>query len=335
MGGIRAKYKREGEAKKLNALALWEEVGDYPTPDTFKIGREISLQLAKVERDLFTDIEERESGNYIVSGLSRKVTEMDFSAFSLAVGQILYRQSYQSGNTDTNSGLTQTIAPRLKDQTGHTYYGGEIVTTLKDLCRYAYGEEDPNKVQRAAMVTLIDTLHSTPVGVTFPNGDKIEAHLCVKMGRYTRKKDGAVFYHLILNPIFCENVRRNFSEFPQDITMRLTASTKQKTDAHYKLLLLLGRQDRRKPFIRNIDTLLEELGLIEAYKKDTTRTEKKLLKLFGDMKKMGLLKDFQTETYISRRKKRISKVTFTINPDFVKKAKDDEQEQSTGAGAEG
>ena len=329
--GARPKIKKE-EAKTSNVLDLWEEVGDYPTPDTFKIGREVSLQLAKVERDLFTDLEEKESGNYIVSGLSRKVTGMDFSAFSLAVGQILYRQSYQSGYTDTNSGLSQNIAPKLLDQTGHTYYGGEIVTTLKDLCRYAYGEEEPNKVQRAAMATLIDTLHSTPVGITFPNGDKVEAYLCVKMGRYTRKKDGAVYYHLVLNPIFCENVRRNFSEFPQDVTKRLTATTKQKTEAHYKLLLLLGRQDKRKPFVRNIDTLLEELGLMEAYKINTSRTEKKLLSLFEDMTKVGIITSYETETFTSRKKKRISKVTFTINPNFTKKAKDDEKEQTAGAG---
>lgn len=333
--GATYRPKKRKQLKAPDILDIWEERDGKPTPDTFKLSRTGYLQLEKVQRDLFTDMEERESGNYIVSGLSLKVTGLDFSAFSLAVGQILYRQSYQSGNTDTNSGLTKVLAKRVSEQTGKDYYGGEIVTTLNELCRYAYGEDKPSTQQKTAMTTLIDTLHSTPVGITFPNGDKIELTLCAKMGTYTRKRDGAVTYHLILNPIFCENVKRNFSEFPQDITMRLTASTKKKTDAHYRLLLLLGRQDRRKPFVRYIDTLLEELGLTEAYKANPSRTEKKLLKLFEDMNKIGLLKDFpQTETYISRGKKRISKVTFILNPDFVKKAKDDEPEQNTEAEAE-
>lgn len=314
------------EDKSQNALEIWESVRDKPTPETFKMGRAITLQLAKIERDLFTDLEERESGNYIVSGLTRKVTETDFYAFSLAVGKILYNQSYQSGNIDTNSGLTKLVAPKILDQTGHSYYGGEIITTLKDLCRFAYGEETPNKVQRAAMATLIDTLHNNPVVVTFPNGDEIEAYLCVKMFRRKREKDNAIYYHLILNPIFCENVKRNFAEFPQDITNRLTAVVKQKTEAHYRLLMLLGKQDKDKPFTRNINVLLDELGLMEAYKKDRGRTEKQLLALFDNMREMGVIKDYNTETTIVRRKERISKVRFILIP----KAKKNEQEQITG-----
>ena len=34
---------------------------------TFKIARDAILQFAKVERDLFTDMEEAESGNFIIS----------------------------------------------------------------------------------------------------------------------------------------------------------------------------------------------------------------------------------------------------------------------------
>ena len=334
MGGIRARYKKR-ERKELETpkiLSLLEDVEGNSLPDTFKVGREAIFQLAKIQRDLFTDIEERGSGNYIVSGLPLKITGTDFSAFSFAVGQILYNQSYQSGNTDTNSGLSKQIAPKMRDQTGRTCYGGEIVASLKDLCRYAYGEEEPNKIQRAAMATLIDTIHSTPVTITFPNGDKVKTFLCVKMGVYTRAKDGAVTYHLILNPIFCENVKRNFAEFPQDLTKRLTAVTKKKTEAHYRLMRLLGLQDKRKPFVRHIDTLLEDLGLLETYRKDAARTEKKLLNLFGDMIKVGIITGYQTETYTSRKKQRISKVTFTLNPNFTKKAKEDEAEQTTEAG---
>lgn len=45
-------------------------------PITFRMGRDAHLQLAKVKRDLFTDLEEKESGNYIVSGLERSVSNL-------------------------------------------------------------------------------------------------------------------------------------------------------------------------------------------------------------------------------------------------------------------
>ena len=328
MAGYKNEKQEEGQKRKHSPdiRERWEQVENNPTPPTYKLGRNAIFQIAKIQRDLFTDIEEMESGNYIVSGLPRKITGTDFSAFSFAVGHILYNQSYQSGNTDTNSGLSKQIALKMRDQTGHTYYGGEIVASLKDLCRYAYGEEEPNKIQRAAMATLIDTIHSTPVTITFPNGDKVKAFLCVKMGVYTRAKDGAVTYHLILNPIFCENVKRNFAEFPQDLIKRLTAITKQKTEAHYRLIRLLGLQNKRKPFIRWIDQLIEDLGLTEAYKVQRSRTEKQIKKLIKEMEALGIIiPPTEIETDMVGRKERISKVTFHLNPNFVRIEKPDEQ----------
>ena len=326
MADFQPKNKRKAQEQSADLLDRWAAIEWNSLPETFKVGRDASLQLAKIQRDLFTDMEEQQSGNYIVSGLPRKITRTDFSAFSFAVGQILYNQSYQSGNTDTNSGLSQQIAPKMRAQTGHTYYGGEIVASLKDLCRYAYGEEEPNKVQRVAMATLIDTIHSTPVTITFPNGDKVEASLCVKMGVFTRAKDGAITYHLILNPIFCENVKRNFAEFPQDLMKRLTAVTKQKTEAHLRLTMLLGLQDKRKPFVRRIDQLIEDLGLTEAYKAQRTRTEKQIKKLIKEMEALGIITPpTKIETDIVGRKERISKVTFHLNPNFVRVEKPDEQ----------
>lgn len=316
---------RQHKVKAPQIFDLWERAESQPTPATFIVGRDVTFRLAEVERNLFTDIEEKDSGNYIVSGLTRKVTGRDFYAFSMGVGQILSNQSQQMGNKETNSGLTQQIAPKILDQTGHTYYGGEIVATLNELCWRSYGERKPSTRQREAMATLIDTLHSTPVTITFPNGDIIEANLCVKMGRYIRKKDGAIYYHLILNPIFCEGVKRNYSEFPQDVTMRLTAVSKTATEAHYRLLLLLSRQIKSKPFVRNIDVLLEDLGLTEAHRKDRERTEKQLLTLFEDMKKpeLGIITSYKVGTTTIRRKERITKVTFHLNPNFVRKSQAD------------
>ena len=118
-------------------------------PQHFKLARDAALQLSKVERNLFTDMEEAQSGNYIISGLTKQVTELDFTAFTFAVGQILYNQSYQSGNEDINSGLKREEAKNLSRKTGETLYNGSIVTSLNELCRLAYGVKEPSTVKAA------------------------------------------------------------------------------------------------------------------------------------------------------------------------------------------
>lgn len=104
-------------AKKEREDILYLEEGKKQVPQTFRMGREVHLQFAKVKRDLFTDLEEQESGNIIVSGLD-KVSKTDFMAFGIAVTQVLYNQSYLSGNLQTNSGKSKTIAQKLSKTMG-------------------------------------------------------------------------------------------------------------------------------------------------------------------------------------------------------------------------
>ena len=184
-----------------------------PEPPFFKVGRYAALQLSRVERNLFTDMEEAESGNYIISGLTKQVTELDFTAFTFAVGQILYNQSYKSGNEDINSGLKREEAKNLSKKTGETLYNGSIVTSLNELCRLAYGVQEPTTELKKKMATLIDTIDKKPVEIKFPNGDKLESKLCVTMNKYTREKDGAILYDLYLNPIFGSQIQNNLENY--------------------------------------------------------------------------------------------------------------------------
>lgn len=329
MADYRPKDKQH-KSEESHAEKKWRKIANYPTPDTFKIGREVSFQLAKVERDLFTDMEERESGNYIVSGIERKVSLTDFEAFRLGIGQILYNQSYQSDNKDTNSGVSKTKARKLSKDTGHTYYVGEVIFSLNDLCRYAFGTE-PTKRDKEAIATLIDTLHDTPVIIQFPNGDIAEMPLASKMGKFTRAKDGAISYWLYLNPIFCENVKNNFAEYPQDFTKNLAEVMKEnkvrRTGAIYLLVELLGKQDKRQTFIRTIGQLLYDLNLIDAYSANPTRTEKQLI-LYCDIlkhKKIKLLKDYEIERVETRKRKPITKVTFHFDPSFTRRERSPKQ----------
>lgn len=298
-------------AKKEREDILYLEEGKKQVPQTFRMGREVHLQFAKVKRDLFTDLEEQESGNIIVSGLD-KVSKTDFMAFGIAVTQVLYNQSYLSGNLQTNSGKSKTIAKKLSNTMGVDMYVGDIEVSLKDLCRYGYGEIEPTSKQKKTMASLIDTLHSTPVVVTYPNGDTSENILCAKMGKYTRAKDKAIVYNLHLAPIFCCNVVKNFGELPQNIIKRIKDSSKRITEAHYVLAELLGIQKKGSTFTRYIEKLVDELGLTDVYKAQRTRTEKQLVTLFDTMEKVGLIIQHTEEYDILRGKKYMSKVTFQI-----------------------
>ena len=52
------------------------ELGKLLNPErsllpTFKVGRDSALQMAAIERNLFTEMEEENSGKYRISGLER------------------------------------------------------------------------------------------------------------------------------------------------------------------------------------------------------------------------------------------------------------------------
>lgn len=283
-------------------------------PATFKMGRQVSMQLQKIERDLFTDLEEKQSGNYIVRGIEKKVSEYDFHAFSIAMAKILYNQSYQSGNEKENSGVMRKAVTGGKN----TRYAGSVVATLNDICKEAYGADTPSTEQRKAITTLLETLHQNKVHIDFPNGDTLDATLCATMGIYTRKEDGAVTYALTLNPIFCEAVENNFGLLPQDTIKRLALTTNRQTAAHLKLLKLLAMQDKRKSYVRYFTEILKDIGLEDAYKANTARTEKQVLNIFDTMVKVGIVSTYSTDTIKKKGKDRVDKVTFELNPDFNK-----------------
>ena len=281
-------------------------------PPTFRMGRDAHLQLAKVKRDLFTDLEEKESGNYIVSGLERFVSKLDFTAFGIAASQILYNQSQHKGSKASNSGLTKSESKRATQIAGTTQYMGDVLVTLNDICRYAYGVDEPDYKQKRAIEKLLNTLHENYITIHYPNGDMQKSHLCVIIDTYDREADGAKLYHIYLHPIFCNNVMRNFGELPQDIIKRLSSLVKRKTEAHYELIRLLGLQRKGSTFSRYIEDLVEDLGLKDTYTAQRTRTEKQLLSLFATTKELSLIDEYDIEYTTFKGKKRMRKVIFKI-----------------------
>lgn len=294
-------------------FSITESYSSNEVPDTFKVGRDAQLQLSKVEHTLFEKVEQEKAANYIISGVTRKISESDFLSFQFAVEQILYNQSYIKKNLKTNSGLTQTQAIAMTEESGSTFYVGNIVATLNDLCRLAYGVAEPSTQQRAAMSSLIDTLHNNPVVIQYPNGYTRESVLCARMDTF-KGKDGAITYNLHLNPIFCSNVERNFAELPQDFMYKLNQSTERKTAAHLRLVRLLSMQDKRKPCVRYIPALVEEIGMGEQYKNQRTRTENQLRKMFEAMVNVGILSTYEISEKIVKGKPTMEKVKFCLIP---------------------
>ena len=306
-------------------------------PSTFKTSRDAGLQLSKLERDLFTDMEEKDSGNYIISGLNKKVTELDFTAFTFAVGQILFNQSFLHGNEDINSGIARKKSSQLSKDTGETYYSGDISVTLKELCLKGYGADTSENRKR--MDTLIDTIHNVPVEIKFPNGHKRESILCARMSKETRPEDGAIEYELHLNPIFGSRIKSSFGELPQDVIKQLDSACKKKKQrkqpAHYLLLRWLCLQDKRTPHTLTIDTLLTELRMEDTYREQPTRTEKQLLAVCETMKDIGILSDFQATYRTSGKRNRLAKITFTLNPAYLREPKGGGLLQETERGKDG
>ena len=296
-------------------------------PPTWKAGRNAIFQLKQVELDLFTAIREAESGNFIVSGVPKWITELDFTAFAFAAAQTLYNQSYQHGNEDVNSGVTRTKAKKMMERAENfkePLYNGNIVTTLNDLCRLAYGTE-PSTEQRKRMETLIADIHKKPVTIQLPNGDKLESTLCATMNKYTREGDGAITYDLYLNPIFGVQIKTQFGELPQDVIERLDKACKKrgqrKQATHYLLIRWLSAQDARTPHPLHIGTLVEELRMEDYFKENRSKAEKQILSVCDVMVDIDLLSRYDVEYSTDKRRKQIKKITFYKNPNYLRQSK--------------
>lgn len=298
-------------------------------PPTFKVGREIALKLAKVERTLFSEMEEKESGKYIVSGITSQIKEEDFTAVCFALSQLLYNQSYRAGNEKTNTGLSKYF---INKGNVTECESGVIVVTPAELCRCAYGVTPTSKERKKIEATL-QVLHNTAVRIKSPDDEDkfiIDSEpLCMtKKVREIWDKSGRVllgkYYFLDINPIFGALIQNQYGILPQDVMKRLTEVTKQKTEAHLLLLRWLSVQDNRKPHILNIEPLVELLKLEDTYKRNKGRAEKNILSLCEDMEKLGLLSRYEVKKIAGRGgKEQIRSITFYINGKFVKNTPED------------
>lgn len=317
-------------------------------PTTVKLGRAYSTQAPKTERGLFDSLEKRpdEERTISISGLSKAISETDLSHYIYAIRKTLYNQSYTTRHEQENSGIFEEETTNIKPMEVATgrgkkqierrpFYKAEIITSLLDLCKEAYGTDRPTSEQKKRMAKTIEIVHSSPVKITFPNGDTLEAPLCLCNAKYTRKEDGAVFYNLGLNPIFTgkESVT-NFAQLPQRanhlITYALKERKQRRTEAHLRFMERLAMQDPSKPFRIALDNLLNYLNLSEYFKKDAkkvwgrTEVEQKEGKLWGIFQiaiDTGQLLDFPKVE--SRQSDGMTMFVFSLNPDYCKPSEEE------------
>ncbi len=119
------------------------------------------------------------------------------------------------------------------------------------------------------------------------------------------------------SPLFSNNIRERYIEFPEDLHLRLSRAAGSKRISQCTLLLkdllLREKQSGRCSILRDEETLIDVLRLSRMRKEGRkTRLTVKLLKSFDICQKMGLLKSFEE----SIGKKMQTQYLLEINPDF-------------------
>jgi hypothetical protein len=329
---IPSKQEEFLNAVELGSLKQQENSTSTLTlPKEQKVARAIITQIHDIQRNLFSDNEQRQNseGNIIYSNIPTLVSDYDFRACMLATQLTLYDQSYLCHNEDINSGFAREENKELQKELQQTYHNGNICVTLADLCRVGYGIPEgqyPTPLQKSKMQRTLEALDKNPVGVKYENGDERQTYLLKIMSKYTRKKDGAVTYHLVMNPIFTTNAK-GYGTILRGATTRLSLylSSKGKTGragksaAHYAFLQLLSIQDKSKEWSISIENLLIRLNLLKPFKKDKKRVTEKLKELFEAFVEIGLLLETPNPTLPDS-----GVYHFKINPNQTKLLKGDD-----------
>lgn len=305
-----------------------------PLPQEQKVARALITQAHKMQDDLFSVLEhgrKNPDGSIVYSALPSIISEYDFRAYVLGAQLILHDQSYICNNLEEgkgknkeiiNSGVKREVS-NLQSADGRTLYNGNIVTSLNELCRIGYGipeDKEPTTAQRNNMKKSIETLDSTPIGIIYGNGDERQTYLIKVMETFKRKRDGAVMYHLVLNPIFTSNAK-GYGTMLRGATTRLSLhlASKGKTGkagksaAHYAFLQLISIQDKRKEWVISLENLLRHLNLTDYFKKDKKKTIAKLEGIFEAFHAIGILLEIPTPTLPPT-----GVYHFKINPDQKK-----------------
>lgn len=338
---------KEADSGATETPTIWtgEDTAARKLPSSFHISRHFEQMRGGYERTIFDSLlskkeialRQKEPGAILIEQ-PKGVSPVMLKRLNLALAQELYNTSYSNGTTEQNTGLIKNNT--LQDGTIIEPYKGrysyaQIIVSLTGLTASMFGLSQgvkPTNSQKEEVRRLLQIVHNEGVNITYPNGDTMRQSLLLINATYRDSKHNAQYYNLILNPTLREQLEKGFAEHPQDIMQRL-AATGQITEPKLDLLNLLGRQDRSRVCERYKSTLLQELGLMEEYRKNKKRVEDKLRALFQSMIDIKLLSPTAPDGGANPKETTAPngeiKYIFYYDPEYIKKDKLIGDEQPT------
>jgi len=339
---------KEADSGATETPTIWTGVDTAARklPSAFHISRNFEQNRGEYERTIFDSLlskkdlalRQSEPGAILIEQ-PKGVSPVMLKRLNLALAQELYNTSYNNGTTEQNTGLIKNNT--LQDGTIIEPYKGrysyaQVIFPLTGITAQAYGlkkGEKPTNAQKNEMRETLQSVHNSGVNITYPNGDTMRQSLLLINSIYRRAKDGAIFYNVVLNPAFREELEKGYSEHPQDVMQRL-AATGQITEAKLDFLNLLGRYYRSGGvFERYKSTLLQELGLMELYRKYKKRADDKLRALFQTMIDIKILSPTSPDGGANPKETTAPngeiKYIFYYDPEYIKKDKLIGDEQPT------
>lgn len=288
--------------RELNRILHPESIkgGRVAEKESIKISRNYLLQAQNIERGLLQGIEDNlfsivapvpkpKDEKIKITGLTKKISSHDLASLTFAIGKTLYDQSITNRNEEYNTG----VADKSLALTPKGNYRGEIVISLKELCKVAYGEKEPTSKQLGTMKRLIEEVHKTPTTIEH-NGVKDSTTLFWIMDRREiTNTQYEIYYRLGIHPVLCgELIKNNFALFPSDASYLLTEAIrrrkKRRSPQHIWLMNFIASQ--KSPCRIRFDNLLLRLDLVKDYKKNPSRTQEFINNLITIMKDIGLLR---------------------------------------------
>lgn len=307
--------------KEIADTKVWGDGRELqkPVPAGAKYGRFFDVKRKEIEPTLFPDLDKKEKYEIIIGSKKDGVKPLDVKRVGFALREALYNQSYQTGHAKDNTGIvadgkfTDGTNAQVVTIDGKQYNSGEVRVKLSDLAYSAYGRTDGySRIKTEKTLQALNDPHSLIIKDSA--GNCIGRSLLHLEGFYYDAKTGAKVYDIKLHPIWTKDVDTNFALHKQKVLTLIG----RLTEAKFELLNLLGQQDRRKPCIRYIGTLLREIGLYEIYKEQKKRTQKQLRDAINSMVNCGLLLSYKEE-----KANGTIRFVFHLNPDYGK------QEQPT------
>ena len=295
-----------------------------PEPTGIKYGRSYEMQRRPLQLSLFDAIgflPDSDKGQLTITIGEKEERDLGVTLLSLkkvdfALREALYIQSYQSGNTKEYTGLAR--GGRLTDGTkiakekidGKEYNAAEIRVKISDLAFRAFGVNSYTTRKQTEI-----TLRAMQTGFTCRTayGDEKRRSLLWLKGYDYDSKTKAKYQTIVLTAIYSKDIQNNFALHRNGVLGMLGRVTDEKIE----LLSLLGIQDKRKPFVVYLYSLLDKLGLADEYKKNKKRVLKRLESDdFPSMVSCGIIT--QLPKVGKDLKGNVIKYTFILNPDYGK-----------------